>query len=286
MIKSLILVFVLLASNISTALADEQPFSFLLASSFDPSKHSLDDYLISEKLDGVRAYWNGESLVSRGGHVFAAPTWFLDALPNTPLDGELWGGRQTFDEVSGIVRRSQPHQGWRKLTFMVFELPQAKGEFLSRYHALQKLHAEQGNRTWKFVEQKEAPDSLESLQAMLVKMDAQGGEGFMLKLKTAAYQGGRSDDLLKVKLQSDAEALVVAHHRGKGRLADVMGSVTVQMANGVQFKIGSGFSDVQRRNPPAIGTLITYKYNGFTKNGKPRFPVFWRVRRSQSSSGS
>jgi len=285
MIKSLILVFVLLASNISVALADEQRFSFLLASSFDPNKHSLDDYLISEKLDGVRAYWNGESLVSRGGHVFAAPSWFLEALPNTPLDGELWGGRQTFDEVSGIVRRSQPHQGWRKLTFMIFEMPMAKGEFLNRYQALQKLHAEQGNQIWQIVEQKEAPDSLASLQTMLIKMDAEGGEGFMLKSKTAAYQGGRSDDLLKVKLRNDAEALVVAHHRGKGRLADVMGSVTVQMPNGIQFKIGSGFNDVQRRNPPELGTLVSYKYNGLTKNGKPRFPVFWRVRRLQSNAG-
>ena len=162
---------------------------------------------------------------------------------------------------------------------MVFEMPMAKGEFLNRYHALQKLHTAQGNQTWQIVEQKEAPGSLVSLQAMLIKMDAEGGEGFMLKSKTADYQCGRSDDLLKVKLRNDAEAIVVAHHRGKGRLADVMGSVTVQMPNGIQFKIGSGFSDVQRRNPPRIGTLITYKYNGLTKNGKPRFPVFWRVRR-------
>ncbi len=284
MMKSLILVFVLYTTSTLTTLADEPPFSFLLASSFDPNRHSLDDYLISEKLDGVRAYWNGESLVSRGGHRFAAPTWFLNALPNMPLDGELWGGRQTFDEVSGVVRRSRPHEGWHKVRFMVFELPHAGGEFLSRYQALRKLHAQHGNQIWQIVEQKEAPNSLAGLQALLIEMDAQGSEGLMLKSKMAAYQGGRSDDLLKVKLRNDAEALVVAHHKGKGRLSDVMGSITVQMPNGILFKIGSGFSDVQRKNPPAIGTSVTYKYNGLTKNGKPRFPIFWRVRRSQSST--
>jgi DNA ligase-1 len=100
----------------------------------------------------------------------------------------------------------------------------------------------------------------------------------MLKSKAAAYRGGRSDDLLKVKLRNDAEAQVIAHNKGKGRLADVMGSITVKMPNGIHFKIGSGFSDVQRENPPPLGTVVTFKYNGLTKNGKPRFPVFWRVR--------
>jgi DNA ligase-1 len=275
--KYLALLFFLLELLFSTAAAETR-FSFLLASSFDPQKHSLDDYFLSEKLDGVRAYWNGSHLVSRGGNEIAAPQWFLESLPNTPLDGELWGGKGTFDEVSGMVRRSEPHEGWRKIILMVFELPQAKGDFSLRYQKMQRLHAQFGNQYWQVVEQREAPKTLEGLQAMLIKLDSEGGEGFMLKLKSAAYRGGRSDDLLKVKLNNDAEAQVIAHNKGKGRLAAVMGSITVEMPNGIQFKIGSGFSDVQRKNPPPVGTIVTYKYNGLTKNGKPRFPVFWRVR--------
>ncbi|MBL4673380.1 MAG: DNA ligase [Arenicella sp.] len=275
--KFLVLLFFLLELLFSIAAAETR-FSFLLASSFDPQKHSLDDYFLSEKLDGVRVYWDGSHLNSRGGKQFAAPQWFLESLPSTPLDGELWGGRQTFDEVSGLVRRSKPHEGWRKITLMVFELPQAKGDFSARYQQMQRLHAQHGNQYWQVVEQREAPNTLESLRALLLKLNAEGGEGFMLKSKVAAYRGGRSDDLLKIKLKNDAEAQVIAHNKGKGRLAAVMGSITVQMPSGIQFKIGSGFSDAQRKNPPPVGTVVTYKYNGLTKNGKPRFPVFWRVR--------
>lgn len=277
MMKSLVLICLLLGSAFN-ATAEEPPFSFLLASSFEPQKHSLDDYYLSEKLDGVRAFWNGQYLSSRGGRKFAAPEWFLESLPPTPMDGELWGGRQTFDEVSGIVRRNKPHEGWRKITFMVFELPQAEGNFSMRYQKMQQLHVQQGNQHWQIVGQQEAPKTLALLQAMLIKLDAEGGEGFMLKSKTAIYRGGRSDDLLKIKLRNDAEVQVIAHHKGQGRLSEMMGSMTVQMPNGIQFKIGSGFSDEQRKNPPSVGAIVTYKYNGLTQNGKPRFPVFWRTR--------
>lgn len=278
--KFLIIFCLLLGASFNScdSPAQEKSFSFLLASSFDPQKHSLDDYYMSEKLDGVRAYWNGSVLTSRGGQTFAAPKWFLESLPTTSLDGELWGGRQTFDEVSGIVRRSKSHEGWRKVKFMVFEMPTASGDFSMRYQQMQRLYVQHGNQYWQVVEQREAPSTLASLQSMLTKLGAEGGEGFMLKSKAAAYKGGRSDDLLKVKLKNDAEARVIAHNKGKGRLAAVMGSITVEMPSGIQFKIGSGFSDAQRKNPPPIGAIVTYQYNGLTKNGKPRFPVYWRIR--------
>lgn len=274
---TLFYLFCFLGSSFNTK-AEEPKFSFLLASTFDPKKHLLGDYYLSEKLDGVRAYWNGNHLRSRGGKKLAAPQWFLESLPDTPMDGELWGGRQTFDKVSGIVRRSQPHEGWRNIVFMVFELPKVEDDFTMRYQQMQQLYSQFGNQYWQVVEQIEPPETLESLQAMLEQLDANGGEGFMLKSKSATYRGGRSDGLLKLKLRNDAEARVVAHLKGKGRLANVMGSILVEMPNGIRFKIGSGFSDAQRHNPPPTGSLVTYKYNGLTKNGKPRFPVFWRVR--------
>ena len=277
MMKVRILLF-LLIGQVSLAMADEKQFSFLLASNFDPKKHTLTDYYLSEKLDGVRAYWDGRRLQSRGGIIFTAPQWFLDALPSIPMDGELWISRMAFDEASGIVRRKEACDEWQKIKFMVFDLPAAKGDFSARYQKMRDLYTDQGNAHWSVVEQREPPSSLRELQSMLIKLDRMGGEGFMLKSKSALYHGDRSDDLLKVKLKHDAEAKVIKHHLGKGRLETVMGSMTVEMPSGVRFRIGSGFSDEQRKRPPPIGSNVTYKHNGFTKNGKPRFPVFWRQR--------
>ena len=42
---------------------------------------NIQDYWISEKLDGVRAYWNGKQLISRQGNIFTAPTWFTEEFP-------------------------------------------------------------------------------------------------------------------------------------------------------------------------------------------------------------
>ncbi|MBE8158548.1 MAG: DNA ligase, partial [Betaproteobacteria bacterium] len=96
----------------------------------------LPAYFASEKLDGVRAYWNGKKLVSRRGNIFAAPAWFLSGFPKTPLDGELWSRRGDFENISGIVRRAKPHEGWRKIKYMVFDMPKVSGDFRAR---LQKM---------------------------------------------------------------------------------------------------------------------------------------------------
>ena len=67
---------------------------------FDPS-----GWWISEKLDGVRAYWNGQNFYSRNGLLFDAPAWFKVGLPkDTHLDGELWCGREQFERCVGIIK--------------------------------------------------------------------------------------------------------------------------------------------------------------------------------------
>ena len=87
-------------------------------------------YLVSEKLDGVRALWDGTTLRFRSGRAVAVPAWFLAALPNTPLDGELWMGRRSFDVLSGAVRRIEPVDAeWRRITYRVFALPAGEGAF-------------------------------------------------------------------------------------------------------------------------------------------------------------
>jgi DNA ligase-1 len=88
----------------------------------------------------------------------------------------------------------------------------------------------------------------------------------------------RSDDLLKLKRFDDAEAIVIAHIEGKGKFSNMLGALVVTTPEAREFKIGSGFSDLQRRDSPAIGSTITYKYQGFTASGLPRFASFRRER--------
>ena len=116
------------------------------------------------------------------------------------------------------------------------------------------------------------------LMARLEAVVAAGGEGLMLHHEDAPYRAGRSDDLLKVKPYLDAEARVIAHLPGQGRYAGLMGALLVEESSGRRFRLGNGFSDEERRSPPPIGSLVTFKYQGRTRHGLPRFASFLRVR--------
>ena len=233
--------------------------------------------MVSEKLDGVRAQWDGKQLLSRNGKAFAAPQWFVAGYPETRLDGELWGGRGLFEQTSGIVRRAKPHEGWRDIRFMVFDAPDLEGDFMSRLRSLQVLIEAVNNAYLQWL----SHDPIENRAGLLKQLDqivADGGEGLMLRRKDSPYRNGRSDDLIKLKLFEDDEAVVIMHHAGKGKYAAMMGSITVERADGRRFKIGTGFSDQERRNPPPPGATVTYRYQGLTNSGLPRFPVFHRIR--------
>ena len=238
------------------------------------------DYYVSEKLDGVRAYWDGKTLSSRRGNVFAAPQWFLANFPKTPMDGELWTRRGDFENISGIVRRKQPHDGWRQIQYMIFDLPATQGDFDERLAKMKTIIANAGLPHLQIVQQREINDD-ESLHELMRDVVAAGGEGLMLRRKSAPYRGGRGDDLLKLKPFSDAEARVIAHYPGKGKFTGMLGSIEVEIENGLRFKIGSGFTDEERQKPPPIGAIITYRHSGFNKNGIPRFAVFLRVRNDE-----
>lgn len=238
----------------------------------------LKHYWISEKLDGVRAYWDGTQLISRQGNRFSAPDWFTQGFPKQVLDGELWMGRNRFAEVSGAVRRQIPDPAqWQKIRFMVFDSPSETGDFDHRLQALRVLFAQLNSPSIALIEQYKIDDETALMQA-LDQVIANGGEGLMLHLGSAPYRGIRSDDLLKLKRFSDAEAVVIGHIPGKGKFSGMIGAVLVKMPDGREFKIGSGFSDEQRRHPPAIGSTISYKYQGTTASGLPRFASFFRAR--------
>ncbi len=239
---------------------------------------NIQEYWISEKLDGVRAYWNGKHLISRQGNIFNAPQWFSKGFPDTPLDGELWIKRQSFAQVSGIVRQQKGDaEQWREIAFMIFDLPASTENFTARIKQMKSIVHNSESPYLKMITQQKVQNNAQ-LQQLFEYVLNQGGEGLMLHRGGAFYQTKRSKDLLKLKKYEDAEAVVVQHLPGKGRNSGRMGAILVKTEDGTVFKIGSGFSDQERENPPAIGTTITYQYTGKTKNGIPRFASFMRIR--------
>jgi DNA ligase-1 len=262
---------------LSASATGPTPPALMLAQTFRGSP-TLEHYWVSEKLDGVRAYWNGEQLISRQGNVFRAPVWFTAEFPASALDGELWIGRGTFEQVSGTVRQLVPNdEQWRKVSYMVFDLPDSPLVFDERLAALETLIKETNLPHLQLVQQIRIKDRA-TLRRELERVVSEGGEGLMLHHGKSRYRAVRSDDLLKLKLYEDAEAVVIAHLPGKGKYTGMMGALLVETADGQRFKIGTGFSDALRANPPPIGALITYKYYGTTNKNTPRFASFLRVR--------
>jgi DNA ligase-1 len=243
---------------------------------------ALADYFVSEKYDGVRGYWDGRRLLTRGGNAIAAPAWFTAGWPTTPMDGELWAGRGQFENAVSTVRQGVPEDAaWRALRFMVFDLPAQGGAFEARLAALQTTVA-QINQPWVQAVAQARGTTEAALQAQLRSTVADGGEGLMLHRASSLYVAQRSDDLRKLKLQDDAEGRVVGHVPGKGKYADQLGALLLELPalNGKaaqRFKLGTGLNDALRRTPPPVGTWVTYRYRGLTGAGVPRFASFVRV---------
>jgi DNA ligase-1 len=235
-------------------------------------------YWVSEKLDGVRAFWDGHALRFRSGLPIAAPAWFTAALPKTALDGELWLGRGRFDELSGTARRQVPIDAdWRTVQYMVFDLPGAAGSYSERAQRLTAVVAEVQQPWLHAVAQRRVPDAV-ALHTLLRTTAKDGGEGLVLHRANALWAPGRSDALRKLKLQPDEEARVVAHLPGKGRHAGRLGALLMELPDGQRFALGTGFTDAQRNAPPAIGSVVTYRYRDRTPKGLPKFASFLRVR--------
>lgn len=238
----------------------------------------VDAFLVSEKLDGVRARWDGRALWTRGGARIAAPAAFTRRWPAEPMDGELWIARGRFDEVSALVcRASTDAQAWRNVRFMAFDLPAQPGPFAERVVRMRHLVSTTRNTHLVMIPQQRF-DTRTGLDTELARVVAAGGEGLMLHRRAARYRAGRSEDLLKYKPHEDAEAQVVAHLPGKGKYEGMMGALQVRTRDGRHFRIGTGFTDALRARPPPVGAWLTYRYNGVTSTGLPRFARFLRLR--------
>lgn len=259
------------------SLAQEPP-PLMLADVYADADIDLADYWVSEKYDGVRAYWDGEKLLTRGGQRIHAPAWFIAGWSKLPLDGELWIGRGEFAAVSSTVRDQHPDEAaWRRIRFMIFDLPAHAGAFTERLNDLNVITRRLSMPWVQAVAQFRVPGR-DALDRKLHEIVKAGGEGLMLHRGSSLYRAERNDDLLKLKPYQDAEARVIAYLPGKGKYLGMLGAVQVERPDGVQFHLGSGFTDEQRRHPPPLGSWVTYGYNGLTANGIPRFARFMRLR--------
>jgi len=257
--------------------ADQAP-ALLLAEPWQAGT-DLADWWVSEKYDGVRGFWDGSALRTRGGERIAAPPWFTAGWPATPLDGELWAGRGGFEQAQSAVARQSPDDAaWRRLRYMVFDLPAHPGTFDERLPALRAAVAAL-DQPWVVAVPQQRVASAARLQALLREVVAGGGEGLMLHRGSSHYRAGRGDALRKLKPHDDAEARVIAHLPGRGRHAGRLGALWVQTPEGRRFALGSGFTDAQRADPPPVGSWVTYRHRGVHPgSGLPRFASFLRVR--------
>lgn len=247
----------------------EKP-EILLAHSWD-NVQDVTGWHISEKLDGVRAYWDGKQFLSRLGNVFHAPEWFTQDFPSFALDGELWIGRGLFQDTVSVVRRKNAGDLWKRVKYLVFDIPEVEYVVEQRFMAIV--------RVVETIAYAEAVDQrpcrgLGHLREELTRVESLGGEGLMVRQPGSFYERTRSTTLLKIKSFFDAEAAVTGYTKGRGRHKGRCGALEVRAADGTAFKVGTGLSDAQRDNPPAIGATITYRYQELTNAGVPRFPSF------------
>lgn len=280
------------SENISSAASTDEKDKFELLKLSEYKGQNVGGWLASEKLDGVRAYWDGRNLRSRNGKILAVPEGWSAHFPSFALDGELYTARGEFEKIQSIVMDKMPSAtAWNEIKFYVFDVPEAGGGLLERLSELEKFIAKnpQAGQNLKIIKQVKVKDNAE-FEAFAEHIVAKGGEGAVVREPNAPYERKRSKNALKYKKFKDSECEVTAINEGTGKYAGLMGSVTCkalsasgsssdeQIASGVKFKIGSGFSDRDRANPPKIGSIITYKYQNLTAKGVPRFPVFLRVR--------
>ncbi len=235
--------------------------------------NDISGWMMSEKLDGIRGYWDGKNLRTKNNYIIHAPIYFTKNFPPFALDGELWTKREDFETVQSIVLDDIPSDEWKLLTYNVFEVPNAEGNFQSRLAKVQPYQ----DKYLKVIKQIKCKDK-EHLQTFLKEIEAKGGEGVIIKNPRLDYFTGRSAQILKVKSFKDMEGEVIGHREGKGKYKKMLGSLRIRLENGIEFNLGGGFSDIQRMSPPKVGKIVTFKYYGLTKLGKPKYASFMRIR--------
>ena len=247
------------------------------AKNYDNSKHNITNWYMSEKLDGIRAYWNGKELLSKNGNKIYAPNWFTKDFPPFELDGELWTKRDDFESIQNIVLDTNPSIKWEEITYNIFEVPNEKGNFDKRLEKIKFWLDKNPNKIIKIIPQLICKNETD-LNIYLKELIDKKAEGIILKNPNLEYFTGRSENILKVKKFYDDEGLVIGLNYSKN---GEFKSLKLKLNNGIIFNLGGGFSDIQRKEPPKIGNIVTFKYYDLTKNNKPKFASFLRIRKKE-----
>jgi len=239
-------------------------------------KEEIRNWVMSEKLDGIRAYWDGATLVTRKGKKIHAPKSFTKNFPKFELDGELWTKRNDFENIQSIVMDKKPSKNWSEITYYIFEVPNQAQTFLKRLNIAKKWFNQNPNYQVKILKQTKIKNK-KHLDSFLNKIIQKKGEGVIIKDPMQDYYTGRSPHILKVKNAQDMEGKVIAINISKK--TTILKSLVLELKNKVTFNLGTGFTRMQRENPPKVGEVVTFKYYGFTKNGKPKFASFLHIRK-------
>lgn len=239
-------------------------------------KHTISNWMMSEKLDGIRAYWDGERLLSKNGNIINAPLWFTKNFPKFKLDGELWTKRNDFENIQSIVLDKKPTSKWNEITYNIFEVPEKKGNFSKRLNKIKIWQEYNKNKYIKVIEQIACKNE-QHLNKYLNKLISQKAEGVIIKNPVPQYFIGRSSNILKVKKFKDMEAKVIGINYTKNKFK----SLVLRLDNNIVFNLGNGFSKNEKLNHPKIGDIVTFKYYNLTKFGKPKFASFLRIRKKE-----
>ena len=224
--------------------------TMLTLTDYDPEYSNLSGWYYCEKLDGVRAEWDGRRLWTRTGHRIDAPAAWLARLPQgLAISGELWLGRGRLGDVAGSVNAGGGSPLWDQMRLVAFDLPELALPIPALVRKMDDCHLDR-------VDFYQA-DGV-NLAAQLRQVVEAGGEGLVLR-----SPDGRTG--LKYKLWQDAEATVLAAVPGKK-------SVRCRADNGAEFCLATYGRSV------AVGARVTYKFTGILPSGKPGFPVFLEVR--------
>ena len=198
-------------------------------------EQNISGWVMSEKLDGIRAYWDGKRLLTRKGNVIHAPKWFLAKYPPFAIDGELWSKREDFEHIASIVRDKVSGEGWREIRHYIFDVPNAKGNLFAR---LQKVRPFVGD-VIRILPQYPIR-SRAHLQRFFHQIVQNGGEGVVIRDPKAEYERKRSSTILKLKPFMDDECTVVGYTQGKGKYEGLVGALRCRLKSGKTIKLGSG----------------------------------------------
>lgn len=252
---------------------------------------NISDYLVSEKLDGVRGFWDGKRLYSKNENLYYPPDDFVKNFPPFAIDGELYCDAE-FEDIISDVKKSK----FQCVKLYVFEVPNQKGNLEQRLQVLKDYLKIYPNDNIKIIPQLNFKNKDEFFK-YFDDITKNGAEGVVLHKKDTDFDTKKGDNIIKFKKYFDDECVITKINYTKNLLKNYECKWDIKNAQKALktkkqkelfnskkneqyiIKIGSGFNKDHRENPLSIGTKITIKYYKISKNLKPIHAVFIRVRK-------